>query len=469
MLFPKIFRRGEGVMVMSEALSQFIENCPVAVMAKLGLEHALSSDWVNETFESNCKSQYTKELLFSTVVDVMGLVATGQRRSLHAAAQKRLSLGVSKTALYDKVNNTEPQVVQALVEGSAKRLAPVVDVLRSNPEPMLSGYQVRVIDGNHLPGSEKRLAPLRDFRGAALPGHSLVVYEPDLGLVTNVIPCEDAHTQERVLANELLLGAKPGELWMGDRNFCTRLAMLMVAERKSVFLFREHAVTNPTPAGKRRKMGRTKAGVVYEQWVEIPKEDGTTLRIRRIELELDEPTREGHTLIRLLTNLPTNIRARKVAELYRKRWSIEGMFGKLEAALNSEIRTLGYPRAALLAFGCAVIAYNILSLIETAIASVHDLSAQGIELSTYQIADEIQAAYFGMMIAVLAPAWKNLQTDDPKKLAVVLKSIAEHVHPHMFRKYTRGPKQKKTKGYVPAKDARKHVATARVLHDGFIK
>lgn len=456
-------------MIMDEVLSRFVEGCPVAVMARLGLDHVLNKEWVNETFEQHRQDQYTRELLFSTVVDTMSLVATGQRPSLNAAIQKNRDLTVSTTALYDKVNHTEPAVIQALVRGSAERLGPIVVSLNPKRPPVLPGYQVRIIDGNHLPASEKRLGVLRNFRGAALPGHSLVVYEPDLGLVTNLVPCEDAHAQERNLSNRLFADAQPGELWMGDRNFCTRIAMIAVNGRESFFVFREHATTNPTPVGRRRKMGRTDTGVVYEQDVEIPTEDGKGLLIRRIEIELDSPATDGDAVIRLLTNLPLKIRAKKIANLYRQRWSIEGMFGKLEAALNSEIRTLGYPRAALLAFGCAVIAYNVLSLIETAIASVHDLSSAGIELSTYHIADEIKSTYRGMMLAIAAAAWDHLRTDNPNKFARTLQFIAKQVDPHTLRKRPRGPKLKRPKGYASSAAVHKHVATARVLRDGRIK
>jgi hypothetical protein len=44
-----------------------------------------------------------------------------------------------------------------------------------------------------------------------------------------------------------------------------------------------------------------------------------------------------------------------VAEIYRKRWSIEGLFQRLEASLHSEVRSLGIPAAALLAFCTAVV------------------------------------------------------------------------------------------------------------------
>src|SRR5215211_9186556 len=97
----------------------------------------------------------------------------------------------------------------------------------------LPGWRVRVLDGNHLPASEKRLAPLRGFRGAALPGHSLVVFDPDAGVVIDLVPCEDGHASERGLLAPLLAASQPGELWMGDRLFCTRAAILSAHARGS--------------------------------------------------------------------------------------------------------------------------------------------------------------------------------------------------------------------------------------------
>src|SRR3989338_10420777 len=100
----------------------------------------------------------------------MGLVALGLRPSLHAAAQKmREKLPVSLTALYDKVNRVEPRVIRALASGSAVRLAPVMSELRSRIPRTLPGWEVRIIDGNHLPATERRIGPLRGFRGAPLP------------------------------------------------------------------------------------------------------------------------------------------------------------------------------------------------------------------------------------------------------------------------------------------------------------
>jgi hypothetical protein len=109
---------------------------------------------------------------------------------------------VSLASLYDKVNHTEPGILRALVQGAAEWLAPVMAALPADPS--LPGYELRVLDGNHLPGSDKRLAALRGHRGAALPGQSIVVYDPDSGLVVDLIAGEDAHQSERTLAIPVL-------------------------------------------------------------------------------------------------------------------------------------------------------------------------------------------------------------------------------------------------------------------------
>ena len=156
----------------AEVLKRFERQAPVSVMARVALQQALPAQWIDDVFEANRQRQYPRELLMSSVVELMLLVSLGLRPSLHAAARKLEQLPVSLTALYDKVNRTEPQVLRALVQGSAARLTPVIAQVGAAPLS-LPGLQLRIIDGNHLPASEKRLAPLREQRGAAMPGHTV--------------------------------------------------------------------------------------------------------------------------------------------------------------------------------------------------------------------------------------------------------------------------------------------------------
>jgi IS4 transposase len=452
--------------IFDEVFKRFARKSPLAVMAQLVMQQALSPEWLNGLFEQHRERQYTRQLLFSTEVELMGLVALGMRPSLHAAAQANEELPVSLAALYDKVNHTEPELVRALVQGSAERLAPVMRPMKPRQEvPWAGGYRVRVLDGNHLAGSEKRLGPLRGFRGAALPGQSLVVYAPEDDLVVDVLPCEDAHAQERALMGPVLERVKAGELWLADRNFSTKSILFAMHDKGAAFIIREHSASpHPEPIGPLVEVGRVETGRVFEQAVQIEDEEGRRLQLRRVELHLDEPTEDGESIIRLLTNAPAKrLGAQDVAMLYRHRWSIEGMFGRLESVLHSEVKTLGYPRAALLAFGVAVMAYNVLAVLQAAVEAEHPVEASTLGVSSYYIATEVKAAYGGMMIALPESVWEQFETQSALELSNTLRQLAAGLNPKKLRKHRRAPKKKSRKGYVSGGEARRHVATARVL------
>ena len=161
--------------MLDELVERFEQTFPLSAMARALLEAAISRQWVDEVFEKNRERQYPRELMFSSIVSVMMMVTLGVRNSVNAAA-KQARLGVSLQALYEKINRTEPGLMRALVQGSAQRLEPVVRPM--GIEPLLPGWRLRIIDGNHMPASQKRLKALRGLSAAALPGHSLVVYDP---------------------------------------------------------------------------------------------------------------------------------------------------------------------------------------------------------------------------------------------------------------------------------------------------
>lgn len=469
-------------MAFDTVLDRFVAKSPVTVMTHLVLQRAISAESVDSVFEAHRERQYTRELLFSTVVELMSLVALGLRPSLHAAAQQAISdgeLGVSLTALYEKVNHAEPAVLRALVAGSAERLAPVLQhlappVTGAGDNYSLPGYRLRIVDGNHLPASEHRIAPLRSVRSAALPGLSLVVYDPATGLVVDLVPGEDALAGERALMPAVTSAARAGDLWIADRNFSTRSFLGALVARGAAVVVREHGSTPaPVPLGVRRRVGRSETGMVYEQPVQVPLEElgpAHMFRLRRIELELDSPTEDGETLLRLLTTLPPDVSAVRVAELYRRRWSIEGMFQRLEAALMGEISALGQPRAALLAFSIAVLAYNLLATVEAALnaQAATEAAAEGREpqpISMYYVAHAVRQTYPGLLIAVSQAEWEDYDTTDARALAATLRALAGKVRLRAFRKHPKKPSQpKRPKGYAPREEVQRSVATARLLH-----
>lgn len=88
-------------MILGQVFERFVEESPVSVMVRGLLEKALCPQILDELFERNAKIQYTRELLFSTVVNLMSLVVCGVRPSVHAAYQAASEeISVSVTSVY---------------------------------------------------------------------------------------------------------------------------------------------------------------------------------------------------------------------------------------------------------------------------------------------------------------------------------------------------------------------------------
>jgi hypothetical protein len=451
-------------MILSDIFQRFVLDSPVTVMTQAILENALPPETIDRLFEDHAESQYTRKLLFSDVVDLMSLVVCSIRPSINSAFKKlEPTLGVTRKAVYDKLNRVETTTSAALVRHTGMVLTPVIDELGARAEPLLNGYRTRLLDGNHLAGTEHRLKELRNTGSAPLPGQSLVVLDPELRLVVDVIPCEDGHAQERSLTDEILALVRPRDLWIGDRNFCTTQLLYGIAGRQAFFIIRQHARNlHWELVGKRRDRGRIETGRVYEQRIRTTNDAGEILFLRRVTLVLDKPTRDGDTEIHVLTNLPRkDASARLIADLYRKRWTIETAFQELEATLQSEINTLGYPKAGLFAFCVALVAYNVMSTVKAALRSVHGAAVIDAEFSTYDLAEEVAATHRGMMIAIPEDEWVVFQGMSPRELAPLLKQFAAAVRLSEYRKQPRGPKKPAPKRTSGAKA--RHVSTAKIL------
>ena len=451
-------------MILDEVFERFTRNAPLSVMAQGIMENALNPQILDRLFEDVAQRQFTHKLLFSTIVDLMSVVVCRIRPSIHAAFQARAeTVGATIDAVYDKLDGTETAVSAALVETVAARLTPVIDAMGGGRADWLPGYRVRVLDGNHLPGSEHRLKELRTIRAGALPGQALVVLDPRLMLATEVVLCEDGHAQERSLLDQILALVAAKDLWVADRNFCTTDFLFGIARRDGSFVIRQHASTlHREFVGKRRACGRIETGKVYEQTIRATNDAGEILILRRITVLLDRPTRDGDVELHLLTNVPAkDARAKVIAELYRRRWTIETAFQELEATLNSEIKALGYPKAALFAFCVALVAYNVLSTLKAALRSVHGEAVVAEEVSGYYVADEIQMTHRGMMIAIPEDEWAVFHDLTALALAEVLVRLARSVSLPKLRKHPRGPKKPKPEKESGAQI--KHVATAKLL------
>ena len=450
--------------MLGAIFERFAAKSPVSVMVQGAIDFALNASLLDALFARHADRQYTRSLFFSTTVDLLTQVVCGCKKSLHAAYQAcEESLPVSLTSVYNKLHGVEPAVCRELVRHSARQLEPIVTHLGGTLADWVPGYQVRLLDGNHLAASEHRLELTRDFSAAPLPGFVLAILDPKVMLVRDVFVCEDAHAQERSLLGDVLDTVLPRELYLADRNFCCKGFLLGLMKRGAFFAIREHANLNWQPAGKLRSRGRVEGGRVREQRVAILDEEGKPVYLRRVVLELDEATRDGETVVVVLCNLPEeDCDARGVARLYRKRWTIEGAFQELATALNSEIATLCYPRAALFAFCVGLLAYNVLGVVKGALRAEHGEKAVE-EVSSYYLADEIGGTRRGMMIAIPEGEWGVFQVMKAEEFAEVMRGLAKRVRLAAFRRHRRGPKKPTAKRIHDPK--RPHISTAHLLQE----
>jgi hypothetical protein len=335
----------------------------------------------------------------------------------------------------------------------------------SHPADLVPGLQLQQLDGNYLAGTEHRLQVLRGHGAAALPGMTVVVRDDRTGLLTDLIACEDAYTQERSLVDRVLDRVAPNQLWVADRNFAVDALFAGIARRQSCYVIRYHAgatlheLTPLVPAGK------VPTGEVLEQQVRV----GQT-RCRSVVLRLNQATADGDTEIRLLTNLSAEqAGAAVVAQVYGRRWRIEGSFLELTTSLRCELNTLGYPRAALLGFAVAVCGCNVLRVVcgalerapEEPIPATGSKPAPPWAASSYAVAVELRTAYDGLVLNVPPEVWHAFGFWSASEFAAWLVDVATRADRTRYRKSTRGPK--KPVEQVKAGRKAPHRSTFRLL------
>jgi Transposase DDE domain len=441
---------------------------PLAVMVRGTLEWLLDEATLEKLFAEHAPDQYTRELTIHALVRLVIQVAAGIRRSVYAAykadqALDEPTITTTCQAVYGKLGRLQPAVSEAVVRYGAERCQQLLTLTpgaRTEPRP---GYRVRVLDGNVLAGTDHRLTPLRRWLNACLPGKSLVVYEPGVGLVTDVVLCEDAYTQERALVTQILPRVRAQDLFIADRNFCTIRFVFGIHAARAWVIVRQHRSSLPCQAiDALTPAGNTATGAVYEQRVQVTDpDDGTKLTLRRIEIRLHSATRDGDTTLAVLTNLPPEVSAVAIADDYLTRWTIEQHFQFLTQSLKCELPGLGQPRAALFGFAMAVLAANALAVVRGGLRSAHGVAAEA-ELSGHYLADELAHDYRALLKYAAAADWHGWRDLSAAQLAPLLRTLAARVKLQGLTRSRRGPK--KPPKQKPVFDSQhKHYSTARLL------
>ena len=427
-------------MILPAILNPFVQDAPAAVMTRIALDWIIDGTPLDRILQEVADAQYQREFALQHFVEVMLDVACGFRPSPRSAFRRRgLEQVASISAFYRKLGRMELGVTEDVVRRTAARARQLIAAGGGLlPEP-IPGYPARIIDGNVLAGTEHRIEPLRTTWSAGLPGMSLAVYEPASGLITELILREDAHTQERALLDRIPI--EPAALYIADRNFCVRSLLSRIAAAEAFFLVRWHRSTLPFRATSRlHRRGRCRSGEVLEQTVEVDDGAGGVRPLRRIVLELDEPTREGETEIILMTNLPAEVPAAACCAAYAGRWSIAGHYQEMTDLLHCEIPTLGYPLAALFAFSISAVAGNALAVLKGNLRMAHG-EEMAAEVSAFELVDGVAEVYPGMMVAVPPAEWPRAAVYEAAEVAGVLNDLAGRVPVHRMFRCRRGPKK----------------------------
>ncbi len=453
-------------MFLGKCFEKFIERSPVSVIVRGTLERVFDPAKLERVFADNAVLQYTRELTFAQCVGLMSDVVFRIAPTVGAWYKAhREKMTVTRQAVYDKLKRFELPIAAGLVQYAGRELLACLRQMPVQPRTLLSGYRVRVLDGNHLAGTEHRILELRRYRAAALPGQALVFYDPQWDLATDVIPCEDAYAQERSLLQEVLAGVAARDCIVADRNFCTTGFLFGLARRGAAFVIRQHASTLTWHLqGQRCAVGQDERGrTVYEQAIGLTDpETGDTLVARRITIQLLTPTRQGETELHILTNLPpADADAVQVAALYADRWTIEAAFQHLTLDLQCEVDTLGYPRAALFGFCVALVAYNVVALVKGALRAAHGTEYVDEQLSMYYLTLEVAQVASGMEIAIGAEPWEIFRRMSVEEFATTMVEVAEYVDTEKYTKHKRGPKKNPPKKISGKRHH--HVSTARIL------
>ena len=149
-------------MTTHELIELFAGRSPVCVMTRATLEQILSDERPNRIFEETVVRHYCRELAFAARVQLTTMVVARIRPSANAACKSvAAKVAVSVNSVDNKLQGIEPAVSESLVRETAADMAAAIDQLGAAVEGPVGGRELRILDNNHLAGTEHVMRELR--------------------------------------------------------------------------------------------------------------------------------------------------------------------------------------------------------------------------------------------------------------------------------------------------------------------
>ena len=421
-------------------LQRFVKKRPLAVMTRLIVGEVLDDD-LDALFDQHRGRNYTRDMLFSNLCIALADVVLEFSPSPHQAyIEHKEALAISKNAFYNKLKNVSLPLSRALVQHSYRKCRRMLEQMGVPTWTYLQGYRTKIIDGNSISAGENRLKELRATWQKALPAKSVVVLDADRQLIQDIFLLEDGQAQERTVVGDILQTREAKDLVFADSAYCTIKFLCGIHNVGACFIVRQHGSLQGELLGKRKSCGPSDTGKLFEQAIRIGGSDGIT--IRRITIELFEPTVDGDLVIHLLSNVPVqDADAEGIASLYRRRWEIEHKFYVAQVALRCEVDALNYPKSNLFVFCLAMLALNCRQVLFGAMYQAFEEEIEE-EASHYSVSVEITNSYDGLLTAIDEELWQTLI---PKTFAGRMSwliQVAGNYNRSRHQKTVRGPKKK---------------------------
>src|SRR5215467_6522232 len=130
--------------MLGDVFERFVEKSPISVMVRATLERVLGADRLDLWYERTAEKQYTRDLLFSPVYDLMSQVVFCVQPSIRAAYLAReADVGTSMVSVYNKLHGLETRPSAELGRYSAREFAPLLAHMGGERAPWLAGYRVK--------------------------------------------------------------------------------------------------------------------------------------------------------------------------------------------------------------------------------------------------------------------------------------------------------------------------------------